>query len=54
VLWNDAHLLHALKGPCTTEDRFATGVVPESLCPQRVAVNIMNYHDVFVAKAGDL
>jgi hypothetical protein len=36
------------------QDKFATGVVLEILCPQRVAVDNMNNHDVFVAEAGDL
>ncbi len=36
------------------QDKFAAGALLEGLRPQRVAVNIMNDHDVFVAKAGDL
>ncbi len=36
------------------QDKFAAGVVLGGLCPQRVAVDIMNDHDVFVARAGDL
>ena len=33
---------------------LAAGVVLEGLRPQRVAVDIVNDHDVLVAKAGDL
>jgi hypothetical protein len=51
---DDARLLHLLQGSCTAQDKFAAGVVLEGLRPQRVAVNIINDHDVFVAKAGDL
>jgi hypothetical protein len=36
------------------QDKFAAGVVLEGLCPRQIAVDIMNDHDVFVAKAGDL
>jgi hypothetical protein len=46
--------LHLLQGSCTGQDKFATGAVVEGLHPRRVAVDIMNDHDVFVAKAGDL
>ncbi len=38
-------------GPCTTKDEFAAGVVLEGLRPQRIAVDIVNDHDVFVAEA---
>ncbi len=54
VFWDDACLFHLLQGLCTGHDKFAAGVVLEGLGPQRVAVDIMNDHDVFVAKAGDL
>ncbi len=36
------------------QDKFTASVVLEGLLPQRVAVNIVNDNDVFVAKAGDL
>ncbi len=42
------------RGLFTGQDKFATGVVLEDLHPQRVAVHIVNDHDVFFAKAGDL
>ncbi len=51
---NDAHLLHSLQGSCTGQDKFAAGVVLEGLHPQRAVVDIVNDHDVFVAKAEDL
>ena len=51
---DDAHLLHLLQGSCTVQNKFAAGVVLEGLHPQRVAVDTMNDHDVFVAEAGDL
>ncbi len=54
MFWDNAHLSHLLQDLCTSQDKFATGVVLEGLRPQRVAVDIMNDHDVFVAKAGDL
>ncbi len=54
MFWDDAHLLHTLQGLCMGQDKFATGVVLEGLRPRRVAVDIVNDHDVFVAKAGDL
>jgi hypothetical protein len=34
-----------------TKDKFAASVVLEGLCPQRVAVDIVNDHDVFVDEA---
>jgi hypothetical protein len=46
--------LHLLQGSCTAQDKFAAGVVLEGLRQRRVAANIMNDHDVFVAEAGDL
>ncbi len=54
MFWDDARLLHSLQGSCTGQDKFPAGVVLEGLHPQRVAVDIVNDHDVFVAKAGDL
>ncbi len=33
------------------QDEFAADIVLEGLRPKRVAVNIVNDHDVFVAKA---
>jgi hypothetical protein len=54
VFREDAHLLHLLQGSCTGQDKFAAGVVLKGLRPQQVAVDIMNDHDVFVAKAEDL
>jgi hypothetical protein len=54
VFQDNAHLLHLLQGLCTGQDKFAAGVVLEGLHPQRVAVDIVNDHGVFVAKAGDL
>jgi hypothetical protein len=54
VFWDNARLSNLLQGSCTAQDKFAAGVVLEGLCPQRVAVKIMNDHDVFFAKAGDL
>ncbi len=53
MFWDNACLLHLFQGSCTGQDKFATGVVLEGLRPQRVAVNIMNDHDVLVAKAKD-
>jgi hypothetical protein len=41
-------------GPMHKKDKFTASVVLEGLHPQRVAVDIKNDHDVFVAKAGDL
>jgi hypothetical protein len=52
--WDDAHLLHLLQGLCMGKVTFAASVVLEGLCPQRIAVNIMNDHDAFVAKAENL
>ncbi len=48
---DNARLLHLLQGLCAAQDKFAASVILEGLCPRRVAVNIMNDHDVFVAKA---
>jgi hypothetical protein len=54
VFWDNPHLSHLLQGLCTGQDKFAADVVLEGLRPQRVAVNIVNDHDLFLAKAGDL
>ena len=54
MFWDNAHLSHLLQGSCTGQDKFAACVVLEGLRPRRVAVNIVNDHDVLVAKAGDL
>jgi hypothetical protein len=54
VFQNNANLLHSLQGSCAGQDKFAASVVLEGLRPQRVVVDIVNDHDVFVAKAGDL
>ncbi len=51
---DNTRLLHLLQGLCTGQDKFTASVVLEGLLPQRVAVNIVNDNDVFVAKAGDL
>ncbi len=53
MCWDDAHLLHLLQGLCTGQDKFNAGDVLEGLHPLRVAVDIVNDLDVFVAKAGD-
>ncbi len=49
MFWDDAHLSNLLQGLCTGQDKLAAGVVFEGLRPQRVAVDIANDHDVFVA-----
>ncbi len=51
---DNAYLSHFLQGLCTGQDKFAASVVLEGFCPQRVAVDIVNDPDVFVAEAGDL
>ncbi len=53
MCWDDAHLLHLLQGLCTGQDKFNAGVVLEGLHPLRVAVDIVNDLNVFVAKAKD-
>ncbi len=54
MFWDISCLSHLHQGSCLGQDKFAASVVLEGLCPQRVAVNIVNDHDVLVAKAGDL
>ena len=45
--------LHAFQGSCLRKNKFAAGVVFEGLHPCRVAVHVVENHDIPVAKAQD-
>jgi hypothetical protein len=40
--------------PCAFEYKLSASVVLEALCPQQIAVDVVNDHDVLVAEARDM
>ena len=51
--WCNAALGHSCEGTPTGKDKFAFAVVSETFNPRGIRVNMVENHDIPVAKAGD-